>query len=346
VSNSFTLSWRALWGIFALLSLFYSHTLYAQQACPVIVLVTGDEALAAQVQALLIEDGLQVKPVDECPFLLAHIEKGEKGILLRLTDTEGRAGERLVTESKTVVAIIEAWALTDLSAQLLLLRQTPEAPTTAPDSLPTAPALPAVFLPVSLPSLPSESILPESLSLRVGVLTEAILAGESFGPGVLSEVCMQIQGLCIGASFRYYILQRSRCDSACFQIQLPQLKEGTLVEVDTKKRGGDLLMKVSLSKTKGSFSRGLSLSAGLGWIKIYSGITQVEVASSSHAGPRLDAAFEASWAFAPQLSLSSSVGFGVAPLANIDSVILEPVFLDGEPTSFLRVGLGLQFGGL
>jgi hypothetical protein len=114
----------ALGGLFALLVVLAPWDAEADPCAPAAV-VSGDPATAAAVRQLLAARGIATAVADGCPAVRAEVAPAGGAILTAITDEYGRSSARVVDGPEVAAVLIESWARSDLSADLL------DAPTVA-----------------------------------------------------------------------------------------------------------------------------------------------------------------------------------------------------------------------
>ncbi|MFO0579053.1 MAG: hypothetical protein U1A78_34045 [Polyangia bacterium] len=155
--------------------------------CTPQVQLAGDPTLRAALSEALSQRAIRTAVVRDCPTLRAEVTRHDGLVKVVLQEDVPRE-ERLVADLHTVVALIETWLRSDISAPLLsaLLAPPPElGVATAPRARPDGAAA-KHRLPVRL-----------ELTPEVGVDTKA----EPWFGGALRG-CIQVGPLCLGALFR------------------------------------------------------------------------------------------------------------------------------------------------
>lgn len=276
-------------------------------ACPPAAQVEGDEPVATAIREMLASRGVGSEISLTCPGVYAVVRETRDGLVAFVRDDSGRERAYEVRDRDTAATIVESWARHDLEDSLLLSRKRP-----APPSTEDRPAL----LPISA----------------------AVFAGSGHGSdgSIWTDVsltgCVRLGSVCAGA------LGRASRDSGEF---------GDADRYDTFRSAYELLGTVDGLRHVGRLGVGGGFGFGVGTQDSRSEKRVAGVHEREHfGGLRLEARLTGGYALARELQVQLTLTGGVSPLAHQAAIRDDGRIVAGEPRAWMRLALGMRFGGL
>ncbi len=287
--------------------------------CPPNVVIEGPAALRDQVVAALAARAVGSDPRPPCPPIRARLEADEAGVVVWVTDAEGRVSQRRVGSPAAAAIVIESWARPELDA--MLLRAESGAQHREPER-------PPVVVHGAAPAASGHS----PVRLALGADT-AVGSDGSLWLGLSGLACVRFGPACVGA------LGRLSQDTK---------RSGDSERLETARRAVELMLVLDLPRSLAGWivtpgaQLGLGFNRSTGTVDPATG--QVEI---DGGGPRAGVHFGASTRLATRWAIGFAVAVDAAlfqPAAS-DPIDPEAVRLAGQPRGFMRAGLQLRFEG-
>ncbi len=290
-------------------------------SCAPAAVLTGAAEVARSVARELASRGIHLDAPAGCPRVRAKVGRRDDGILLDVEDGYGRRSERIVSEPATAAILIESWARTELTGQLL------------------APPASRAAVVLDHQSVQVEGATSQSgprASGRQAPNAQLLLAAEVSG-GMDSSIwygasvagCVRFGALCAGA------LARVAVDSGV---------TGDSQRLGSSRVGADVLLAVDVPVPVGAVTVSPGAGFGVGWIRSSQGRPGQDTLDVDTGGLRVGAHLIAALPVARAVALLAGVAIDLAPIAHQSSFREEGIALAGEPIGYVRGSLGIRYG--
>ena len=296
----------------ALILLIQVATLDQPGACQPAVILSGDGALVGAVRAQLAQDRVTEVAASGCPLLHVDLRRRPRGMALAIEDGRGRRVLRSVSSVAAAGAVIESWGATVPGGA-------PAPPSPPPTAAPEDEEPPRLRAAAAPPPSPPGFRL--TMALESALDTDRLVwLGASAG------ACHAAGPLCLGGLLRY-AGDAGASGLAPASRRARTEWEGLLVAAWPLRLG-----PVRISP---------ALGAGVGWVHASNGAVVGDSAVDDDRSLRLELSLVAAVPVGRGFSLAASLAAQAVPSG-------ATVSEDGsivQPRAYLRVGLGLHWGG-
>ncbi len=296
------------------------------------VTLAGDEQLVAAMQRSLAERGIAVLPPDAQGAVHLQVQPDPAGLRIFIRDRNGNVVERAAATPEVGAVVVESWMREDL-ANPLLQPHAVVTPVAWPTTPPRAPPPPA----------------PVSRATSVVVASQISLATDnSLWLGASVGACVRVGWFCLGVQTHFV------GDTAwAGEVGARYAPEGGAACQDTDpslprqltRMGAGALATLDLPLRIGAGTFGPGRGVGVGWQSTRAALGD-HTGSATSIGLRTATHLFLSWPLFGDLSLDASLWADVLPLAHTGDLDSSGFVLPGEPLGFMRIELGLRYGGM